>query len=72
VSGDASLPSAVMLRFYAGGVVRASITLDTGGAIHLASAGAVTIDAPLIDVAGELRAHNVRYRPFDGSPERYL
>jgi hypothetical protein len=72
VSGDASLPSPVMLRFYAGGIVRASVTLDIGGGIHLASAGVIAIDAPLVDVSGELRARNVRYRPFDGSPERYL
>lgn len=71
VSGDPSLP-AVMLRLFAGGVVRASVSLDGGGTVNVTSSAQVTIGAPIAQIDGELRARNIRYRPFDGSPERYL
>jgi hypothetical protein len=72
VSSNASLPATVTLRYYQGGVVRASVTMDPSGGVTLYSATHATIDAPIVNVTGELRARNVRYLPYGGGPERYL
>ncbi len=71
-SANGSVPPGVTLEVYQSGNLRASITADSGGSVTVTAATRATIQAPIIEVKGELRAQNVFYEPFDGSPGRYL
>jgi hypothetical protein len=72
VSSDTNLSQMVMVRFYSGGVVRASVALDNDGSVHLTSAMQVTLDAPIVQVTGTLQAQNIEYLPYGGSTETFL
>jgi hypothetical protein len=72
VSSDTSLSQVVMVRFYSGGVVRASVALEPNGNVHLTSANQVTLDAPVVAVTGTLEAQNIQYVPYGGSGTKFL
>jgi hypothetical protein len=72
VSSDTALSQVVMVRFYSGGVVRASVALEPNGNVHLTSATQITLDAPVIEVTGTLKAQNIQYLPYGGSVETFL
>jgi hypothetical protein len=62
----------VLLRFYAGGVPRAWVTIDASGDVSVVSATQITLDAPVIEIEGELRAQTVSYVPYGGSVPEFL
>lgn len=72
VSGDTGLSQVVMARFYSGGVVRASVALEPTGNVHLTSTTQVTLDAPVVEITGTLRAQNIQYLPYGGTTETFL
>jgi hypothetical protein len=72
VSATSGVPGGVTLHVFQSGSLRASLSLDPGGDVRLDSSTQVTIDAPVVNVGGELRANTVRYVPYGGGPERYL
>jgi hypothetical protein len=72
VSSEVSLPQCVMLQFYSGGVVRASVALEPNGNVHLTSANQITLDAPVVVINGTLEAQNIEYVPYGGSVSEFL
>ena len=72
ISANTSVPAGITLQVFQGGSVRASVVVDATGDVTVVSATQATIAAPVVNVNGELRAHNIRYKPYDGTPERYL
>lgn len=61
LSSDLNHGATVVLRYLQGGVERASVALEQDGTVHL-NAVRVRIDAPLVELSGELHANVVRYR----------
>ena len=72
ISAAAGVPGGVTLEVFQSGSLRASLSIDPGGDVRLASVTQVTVAAPVVNVIGELRAQTIRYQPYDGAPERYL
>jgi hypothetical protein len=72
VSSNTTLPQTVMLRFYSGGVERASIAIEPSGNVHLTSATQITLEAPTVTVSGTLEANTVSYVPYGGTGTTFL
>ncbi|MFN2462152.1 MAG: hypothetical protein ABR591_15970 [Candidatus Velthaea sp.] len=72
ISANSGVPAGITLHVMQGGGVRASVIVNANGDVTVTSATQATIAAPVVNVAGELRAQNIRYRPYNGDPERYL
>ncbi|MBV9270718.1 MAG: hypothetical protein JO165_06465 [Candidatus Eremiobacteraeota bacterium] len=72
VSSNASVPAGISLEVFQGGSLRAALTVDANGAVTVNASTQATLQAPIVRVEGELRAGNIFYHPFDGSPGRYL
>jgi len=72
VSSNSSVPAGVTLEVYQGGSLRAGVTVDADGTVTVSAATQAVIQAPVVQIQGELRAQTIYYQPFDGSPARYL
>jgi hypothetical protein len=73
VSSDTGLSQVVAVHFYSGGVMCAGVALEPTGNVHLTSTTQVTLDAPVIEITGTLKAQHIQYLPYaPGSTETFL
>ncbi|MGA8097519.1 MAG: hypothetical protein WB810_02545 [Candidatus Cybelea sp.] len=72
LSANDAVPAGMTVQVWQSGSLRASLVVGASGDVTLTSATQVAIDASIVTVNGELRAQNIRYKPYDGSPEKYL
>lgn len=72
LSANGSVPAGVTLSVCQSGSVRATVTVNATGDVTVMSTTQVVIDAPIVEINGELRARNIRYKPYAGGPDQYL